>query len=240
VLNFNYLVKFAHSCHCRRVTRFDLEYLRAFAHEGIARHGLRGYARKLDLDIGTLRSLRDGRDIQSSKMISIAEAMGHRIMISEAPDRPGAHAGGFGETSKAGGEPPKEALRQGYLPIPYHPVQRAYGATAPVAFARAWLDEQGFDPEGLCCVHAPDDTLSPVITKDALCLIDSTMRQVSGHAIWAHIEAGQLRLSYVSQPEPGVMLISGSDPATPPVLRRGPVLDQLLFLGRVVWIGGLS
>jgi hypothetical protein len=222
------------------VTRFDLENLRAFAQEGIARHGLRGYARKLDLDLGTLRSLRDGRDIQSSKMISIVEAMGRTLLLSDAPGQPHAQTGGFGETSDAGGDPPPEALRRGYLPIPYHPAQRAYGASAPVAFTRAWLDEQGFDPEKLCCVHAPDGTLAPVIDKDALCLIDNAERQVSGHAIWAHLEEGQLRLNYLSQPEPGVMLISDADPATPPVLRRGPDLDQLILLGRVVWVGALA
>jgi hypothetical protein len=239
MLKFYYLVNSVYSCHAECVIRFDLENLRAFAHEGIARHGLRGYARKLDLDLGTLRSLRDGRDIQSSKMISIIEAMGRTLLISEAPDRPHGHTGGFGETSGAEGEPPKEALRQGYLPIPYHPAQREYGASAPVAFTRAWLDEQGLDPERLCCVHAPDHTLAPVIDKDALCLIDKAEWRVSGHAIWAHLEAGQLRLNYFSQPEPGIMLISDADPATPPVLRRGAELDDLLLLGRVVWAGVL-
>ena len=222
------------------MTRFDLENLRAFAKEGIARHGLRGYARKLNLDLGTLRSLRDGRDIQSSKMINIIEAMGRTLSISDTPDRSPAHTGGFGETSGTGGDPPQEALRQGYLPIPYHPAQRAYGASAPVAFTRAWLDEQGFDPEKLCCVHAPDGTLAPVIDKEALCLIDNAGRQVSGHAIWAHLDEGQLRLNYLSQPEPGVMLISDADPATPPVLRRGADLDELLLLGRVVWTGAIK
>lgn len=222
------------------MTRFDLDNLRAFAHEGIARHGLRGYARKLDLDLGTLRSLRDGRDIQSSKMIGIVEAMGRTLHISDAPGRAPARSGGFGETSDAGGEPPQEALRQGYLPIPYHPAQRNYGASAPVAFTRAWLDEQGFDPENLCCVQAPDDTLAPGIAQGALCLIDGAARQVGEHAIWAHLEAGKLRLNYLSQPEPGVMLMSDANPTTPPVLRRGPELDQLLVLGRVVWVGALA
>ncbi|VAV98490.1 hypothetical protein MNBD_ALPHA07-1062 [hydrothermal vent metagenome] len=221
------------------MTRFDLNNLRAFAQEGIARHGLRGYARKLDLDLGTLRSLRDGRDIQSSRMIGIVEAMGRTLLISDAPDGPRARAGGFGEASKDGEEPP-EALRQGYLPIPYHPAQRTYGASAPVAFTRAWLDERGFAPENLCCVQAPDDTLAPGIAKGALCLIDGAERQVSGHVIWAHLEEGQLRLNYLSQPEPGMMLMSDADPTTPPVLRRGPELDQLLLLGRVVWAGALA
>ncbi len=222
------------------MTRFELNHLRAFAQEGIARHGLRGYARKLDLDLGTLRSLRDGRDIQSSKMIGIVEAMGRSLLISDAPGGAPARKGGFGEASDAGDEPPEEALRQGYLPIPYHPAQRQYGASAPVAFTRAWLDGQGFAPENLCCVHAPDDRLAPVIGKDALCMIDKAEWQVRDHAVWAHLEAGQLRLNYLSQPEPGVMLITDADPATPPMLRRGAELDELMLLGRVVWAGALK
>lgn len=213
--------------------RFDLDTLRQRAEEGIARHGLRGYARKLGVDMGLLRSLRDGRDVQTTKLQRIVDGMGLELRLEGL--RKTAGAPGFGETEMTDAGP--EALRSGYLPIPFHPSQRAYGASAPVAFARSWLEDHGLSPESLSCVMAADDDLAPSIPRGAICLIESTARPSDRQAIFARLENGVLVLSYLSRPKPGVIVISGSDPKRPPELRSGPDLDNLVILGRVVWWG---
>jgi hypothetical protein len=215
------------------VTRFSFDILRDGINEGIARHGLRGYARKLGIDLNMLRSIRDGRDIQTSKLVEVVDAMGLRLMLQDdgAAQRSTA-ARGFGEPGGASAGP-----KTGFLPIPFHPSERRYGQTAPIALERDWLEARGLTPEKLSFVIAPDDRLSPLVVEGALCLIDGGQRKVTGHAIRAYLRKGQLGLSYVSQPEPGLMVLSGLRRTEPPCVIRGPALDELTILGPVVWRG---
>lgn len=213
--------------------QFELDTLRDSIIEGIARHGLRGYARKLGIDLNMLRSIRDGRDIQTSKLVEVVQAMGLNLTLQDPQTTPE-------ETSPSGfGEPGRDhnALQSGFLPIPFHPSAQLYGQTAPVALSRAWLEARSLTPDGLSFVVAPDDRLSPVVAKGALCLIDGGTRHVTGHAIWAYVHDGALGLSFVSQPEPGLLVLSGLDRARAPDVIRGAALDRLRLLGPMVWRG---
>ncbi|QYX57865.1 hypothetical protein K1T73_05610 [Roseovarius sp. SCSIO 43702] len=223
------------------MTRFDLDTVRALAEEGIARHGLRGYARKLGLDLGTLRSLRDGRDMQVSRILRILDAMqiGVRMIMPESADRA---ARGFAEAregtdAKTAGP---EALRMGFLPMPFHPACGDFASHAPIAFSREWLAENGFDPERMAFVRAPDARHSPLLPQDALCLVDTSSRRVGRQALWAHIDGGRVALDFMSQPQPGVMVISGPGPSASPRMLSGAELDNLRLLGQVVWHGALT
>lgn len=215
----------------------DLDTLKALAEEGVARHGLRGYARKLDLDVGTLRSLLDGRDIQTSRLLMIVSALG--LSLDLRPGSTGAAPGrnGFSETDDARDS---EALRTGYLPIPFHTVERAYDGAAPVALSAKWLADNGLDPQALYFVTAPDDAMAPLLVRGAQCLIDASVRRAGDHALWAYTEAGKLQIRYLSQPAPGTMVIAGTAHFAPPRVTTGPALDQITLIGRVVWHGQLS
>ena len=94
VQNINRLVNRFYPCHISRVAQFDLHKLREIADEGIARHGLRGYARKLGLDVSTMRSLRDGRDMQISKVLEIVAALDMSLELRPAGVDTGAAATG--------------------------------------------------------------------------------------------------------------------------------------------------
>ncbi|SHM31117.1 hypothetical protein SAMN05443432_106109 [Roseovarius litoreus] len=215
------------------MTQFSFDILRDGINEGIARHGLRGYARKLGIDLNMLRSIRDGRDIQTSKLVEVLDAMGLRLTLHDNGAEPrNAAQPGFGEPG-GGAEGPKP----GFLPIPFHPSERRYGQTAPIGLAREWLEMRGLTPEKLSFVIAPDDRLSPLVVEGALCLVDGGQRKVTGHAIRAYLRNGQLGMSYVSQPEPGLMVLSGLKRSEPPCVVRGPALDALTILGTVVWRG---
>lgn len=233
VLFFNLLVNHGLSCKLTRVAQFKLSTLRDSVNEGIARHGLRGYARKLGIDLNMLRSIRDGRDIQTSKLVQVIDAMGLRLTVQTRD------AGARG-TPKAGFAEPgagQDALKSGFLPIPFHQTAQLYGQTAPVALSRDWLEARGLSPETLSFVIAPDAGLSPLVVKGALCLIDGSQRRIKGHAIWAYMRSGRLGLSYVSRPEQGLMVLSGLGQAEPPCVIKGAALDDLVILGPVVWRG---
>lgn len=216
---------------------FDLETLRTLADEGVARHGLRAYARKLGVDLGLLRSLRDGRDIQTSKSLELIRAMGMQAQLS--PARAVAPADGFADPAGSGASdaPTPEALHSGYLPIPYHEAARRYGAAAPVAFHRDWLAQLGVATEALRCLDAPHDGFAPNIAPGATCLLDTADSPARGHGLWAYVRGNRVALAYLSQPAPGTMVIQGPQPCQPPELQTGPALDDLRLLGRIIWHG---
>jgi len=221
--------------HGNRVTVLNIESLRAQVNEGIARHGLRGFSRKLGLEMGTLRSLRDGRDIQSSKLLSIVDALGMKLHVMPTGEQ---QTAGFAEPDRTRDGGRDDALQSGYLPIPYHPATRIYGGSAPVAFARTWLEDLGLTPEHLYCLVMQDSRMSPAIPKGALCLLDTVTRRVTAHAVWAFLENGRISIGYLSQPAAGTMIISDADQASPPRVLTGPNLDGIQPIGRIAWCGG--
>lgn len=208
------------------MTRFDLHKLREIADEGIARHGLRGYARKLGLDVSTMRSLRDGRDMQISKVLQIVAAMGLSLDLGPAPRG----------TATSGGPGTGEETAFDAVPIPFHAAVAPSGP-APIAFCQSWLDAQGWRAADLCCVTAPEGVDAGCITPGALCLLDCTTIWPETHAVWAYLENGALNISYLSRPDPGILLLSGGNPSVAPRQISGPMLDTITPLGRVVWTG---
>ena len=219
------------------MTHLDLETIKNLVDDGIARHGLRGFARKLELDVGTLRSLKDGRDLQSSKLLAIVKGLGLQVSLTQVKSQVPAPQAGFGEGEKSTGT--GEALRRGYLPIPYHASERQYGGAAPVAFSREWLIEAGLQPDTLFCVSATGAEMAPRIAQGALCLVDGGVRRVEEHAIWAFREDGKTCIRYLSQPTPGTLIISTAQQSDAPRAIAGNDLDQIQILGRVVWSGGI-
>lgn len=219
------------------MARFDLKKLRDIADEGIARHGLRGYARKLGLDVSTVRSLRDGRDMQVSKMLEIAAALGLSIEIR--------HAAGTGPQTRDDrhislgyreGTAP-QALRQG-APGGISPAchTAAKGAKAAhISFDPAWLTAQSWDLQCLRWIIAPRAADAICVAPGALCLLDCAQIWPDGHAVWAYLEDGALNIAYLNRPEPGTLLISGRDPAQRTRHLSGAALDAITPLGRVVW-----
>lgn len=216
--------------------RFDLQTLRDIADEGIARHGLRGYARKLGLDVSTMRSLRDGRDMQISKLIQIVEAMGMGLMLGPAqhtdsprPLRPDA--------------PAAPAISGDLHVIPYHAsaaeVQGSRMQT-PIALDADWLRMRGWPAQDLRCIVAPETAHGAAlgcVTRGSLCILDCSEAWPSDHALWAFIESGKMRLGHVGRPAAGTLIFAGDALCAAPRMVTGAELERIQPLGRVVWAG---
>lgn len=219
---------------------FDIHKLREIADEGIARHGLRGYARKLDLDVSTVRSLRDGRDMQISKVTEIVNALGLTLGLRRDAAPVGAGSAEAANTPQLGVQPAPDAPGAADTPIAvgFHP-KAAPPGPAYVAFQPSWLAAQRWSPDTLCCVYAPETTGTASVMPGALCLLNSAQGWPGAHAIWAYLEEDILRVSYLSRPDPGILLVSGRHPSIPPRQISGPALDSITPLGQVVWTGTL-
>ncbi|PVA10300.1 hypothetical protein DC366_08630 [Pelagivirga sediminicola] len=212
---------------------FSLEKLREIADEGIARHGLRGYARKLGLDVSTMRSLRDGRDMQISKVTEIIDALGLTLVLRGGDAGAPVAARQFGPHAPAG---------QGDHPAPIFiaPHEKApHPAQAEVAFQADWLAAQGWSMPHLRCITAPARCGPHNLWPGALCLLECSRDWPDTHETWAYLDGADVQVSYLDRPGPGALLISGNDPAQPTRLVTGPALDTITPLGRVVWAGVL-
>jgi hypothetical protein len=213
------------------MAQFNLQKLRDIADEGIARHGLRGYARKLGLDVSTMRSLRDGRDMQISKALEIVAALGLTLEFRQTV---------AADTNKGTGDVQQgvDAATSAGTPLD---ISIAYHCNAPqtdpahISFDRGWLARQGWQVQCLRWVIAPKAASAICVPPGALCLMDCAEAWPDAHAVWAYLEGGALNIAYLSRPAPGALLISGSDPATPARYITGPALDAVTPLGRVVW-----
>lgn len=210
------------------MTEFDLQNLRDIANEGIARHGLRGYARKLGLDVSTMRSLRDGRDMQISKLVQIVAAMELKLVL--APSGP---APDLASEDTAPGD---------MLSISYHPkaTPREGLPAAPIAVHRTWLEAHGWKAEHIFCLHAPTAFHGGemgCVSAGAFCLVECSEPWPEAHALWAYLEEGTLKLGHVGRPKAGLLLFSGEKLCDAPRMVSGAALDRIEPLGRVIWAG---
>jgi hypothetical protein len=149
---------------------------------------------------------------------------------------PRRRAFGFAEPEKGSDLGREEALRAGFLPLPWHPAMNRRGS-APVAFARAWLEQEGLVPDTLSAIE-PDEVRLPANSADAplLAVIDSAARRHGPPSPWALVLAGRILLAQV-QFEPRATLLFGVKPdGSARVLFDGE-REVLRTLGRVVWLG---
>ncbi len=189
------------------MARFDLQRLRNIADEEIARHGLRGYARKLGLDVSTVRSLRDGRDMQVSKMIEIAAALGLLVEIRQAAAKD-PQARGDMQTSDGAAQrtadlvPRTDTHRSGSLA--FH-CEVSQAQPAHISFDPEWLALQKWDTQCLRWIFAPKTASANCVAPGALCLLDCAQIWPDDHAVWAYLEDGALNIGYLNRPEPGTL-----------------------------------
>ncbi len=215
-----------------------MNQLRRLVDQGIAQFGLRGFAREAGIDIGTLRSVKDGRDIKVSNLIDISQALGMQLSFAPAKTAPG-----FEESPKQdrpitlsadGGQ---EALRAGFMPLPWHP--ECGRGVAPVAFARAWLAEHHLHIETLnvvrpdqCYLSVPSAPSGVLVVAETGAILDATP-----HPWIVRIEQ-QFILARVHRQDTTLVLVSGDNPAHPP---QAFFHTNLRLIGRAVWIGsGIS
>ncbi len=128
-----------------------------------------------------------------------------------------------------------EALKEGFLPIPYSgsdPAHKGQGV-APVAFSRAWLVDHGLDPRNLSMVEVPNGRMSPTIRKGMLALIDSSPDD-NDNLVWAFLENGNLDVARLSFMGDSGRIIIRDHPDEPPVTVPSASIAPL---GRVVWTG---
>lgn len=208
--------------------------LRDEVERGLTAKGVSGRRASIDVvgNDGLIRDIRAGRIPSVDRLAALFEYLGLPFSFGGTA----APAQGFAEQRR---ETPdllrREALRAGFLPFPYHRLSGRRG-TAPVAFANAWLQDMGLDPEQLSVV-APDISLLPSLARAATLALVAQTAARTGNDAWCFAEGGQTVLARLHWPDAATLIVAGDDPARPARVVQGGDRARLTILGRVVWTG---
>ena len=143
--------------------------------------------------------------------------------------------GGFGEPDSANPTGQREALRAGFLPIPYHrAASPQFQGTAPVALSRAWVAARDLDAEHLSFAPVLDDAMSPALRKGALALIDAGHATPDGKGIFCATDRGVLHYARLDTPAPDLLAVTRDN--RPLRILRGDEQVPYRVLGKVVWV----
>lgn len=128
-----------------------------------------------------------------------------------------------------------EALRAGFLPLPWHPVMMRRG-TAPIAFARAWMEAQNLSPDPLAVVEPDDVAIDRPGEGPVLAVLDTEAPRRGAAAPWAFHLAGRVLLAR-AQFDARSAVLFGLGPDGSAKVLIGEEREALRILGRVIWLG---
>lgn len=187
-------------------------------------------ARRASLDVvgndGLVRDIRAGRLPGIDRLEALYEYLGLEFYYGPRRTAPALHT--FAEPGGMTDLTGREGLRAGYLPLPWHEAMPAgTSPSAPVAFARTWLEERGLDPAALAAVRTEGGDIA---------VIEPQAPRRGGPVTWACREGAAIFVARV-QFEGPITLILPEDSDAPIRVQTADAVARIGFLGRVVWLG---
>lgn len=128
---------------------------------------------------------------------------------------------------------PDDDAPTGFLTIPWAGIRPG---SAPVAFARAWLDSHQLVPDHLLAALPDEVELEGPAVQDTLALLDTRPSLRRGHGIWCFRSTGKVRVANVTFAG-SVTVVHPAHSADEPLVIDGPPGIALSILGKVVWLG---
>lgn len=171
---------------------------------------------------------KDGPSISRAK--EICDALGLEFYIGPKRDLRGfSDPAGTSELSDV------EAIRAGFLPIPWHQEAMKRGS-APVALQASWLASEGISPDGLTAIVPTQVGFSLSEAKNTVAILETAALQKGSGALWCYRDGGELGVSRAAFNSDVIVLFPGADEGEARIVdRKSP--SGLKMLGRVVWLG---
>jgi transcriptional regulator with XRE-family HTH domain len=175
-----------------------------------------------------LQSMRRGSWPSAEKLRAIADVLGLEFRFGR-PEQ----GEGFSETQAVYDQVQREALRQGYAPIPWHDRCRQ-AEMVPVAFSRAWMLRHDIEPEGISAIR-PATVLGMGQGAEAIAIVRERAPRQGGPDLWCYFQGR------TSGPTVGYLQFDRGK-----IIRFGARLDagvdlfehgSVELLGRVLWHG---
>lgn len=191
------------TCYVSHMTRFGIEQLVEAVRAGVQEHGLRPYAREIDVPIGVVRSVAEGRDPSASNVSRIAKALGFDFYIGPVREPP--------ETKRA--DPRWQFSETSTLPH--------------IGFAKCGIDgwadathvatplpaPEGFDDPDAFYVTAKGQSMLPEGIRDGwLCLVSPATPFKEGDRIWLKDRQGKQALKRLVRQSDTSLLLRGWQP----------------------------
>lgn len=177
-----------------------------------------------------LRSSKSGPTL--NRVHEICAALDLEIYIG--PKRPQEDLQGFAEDAISRIEPSlngnPEALRQGYLPLPFNRDDTHRGAS-PLALARAWLLDRGLNPSKLSVVTVPNDDMEPALSIGELLVVDEQRMVTDEPALSAFVVDGRFGVGWVVAPTKDAVAILFERRYASPIILKGKARFRHRHLG---------
>lgn len=142
---------------------------------------------------------------------------------------------GFSEGGSDADFDKNDALRAGYLPIPWHPFARRLDS-APIAFSSAWLATNGLIPDFLQAVIPDFADSSFALTKNTVAVLQTNAPRAGAGAVWCYRDGMDIGMARVGFVDGAAVIIPSSEASQALVIPKEPT-PGLGLLGKVVWFG---
>lgn len=223
------------------MTQADINMLRALVQHHVEKEGLRPFSRRIDLPVGVVRSIQDGRDLGVSNLLDACEKLGFEFYIGPKRD-----VGPPDPSHPAPGD-----VRIGdeeYSLIPRYEVNVSAGpGLVPVseeidgrlAFSRSWLIRHGINADLAGLVRVRGESMAPTVPDRALVLVHCAEMLLERPGIYAFSRDGEAFIKRLVPVErrpdgyPSSLVIISDGGSIPPEVVTGPALNDLRIVGRV-------
>lgn len=186
--------------------------------------------------ITAVQDLKRGSSPNLERVSALCDALGLELYIGPKRERESAVVFAEREVEKIDpsidGSP--EALRLGYLPIPFAIEDKAHRGAGPIAISRSWISDQGLDPATIACAAIPDDAMAPSIAPGDLLLLDGSTCPSQEAAVFAYTFEGKLGVGWVVAPEEGAYVAFFQRKYSTTLVLKGKPALQFRSLGRVI------
>lgn len=190
--------------------------------------GLKAFGK---VDNTAIQSLRKGSMPGYDRVAAMADVLGLQLYLG----RPIANVTGFSESASETDLGKVEALRSGYLPIPWHDMARRPGSS-PVAFSREWMEAHALLPDNLRAVMPDIVHVASMTAAKTVVVVDGSSHRLRQNGLNAFKRGTEVHLAYVTFARDLAVITS---PA--PTLGSTIVFPDdevpLRALGQVVWSG---
>mgnify|MGYP000042832776 CR=1 FL=1 len=180
-----------------------------------------------------IRSVKkDGPSISRAK--EICDALGLEFYIG-----PKRELAGFSEGVPESDLGSVDALRAGYLPIPWHDLAGRRGS-APVALQSSWLASEGLVPDGLKAIMPEELQLTVLAAGQTVAILDTTATQRGSNSLWGYTVDGKIVVGQMAFAEDVIVTFPVDQAQGKVRIIRTDTQKNFAILGRVVWLGGMT
>lgn len=182
-------------------------------------------------DSSALMGMKRGSSPTYERLSAIARALGLELYLGLP------RAAGLAEEAVPTDLGKAEAIRAGYMPIPWHELAR-HKHRPPICVDQGWLDRHKLDAATLAMVQPARIHARPAVAEH-IALVDTSARPAPDAQLWAFVERGTVTIGVI-QNDRQALLLHGAEHGDQVRIVTDKEREAIRMLGRAVWIGSLA